>query len=154
APLDVETILKSVAKTGRLVLVDQAPRHSSAAAIIAAEVAEHGFESLRAPISMVTALDTSIPYSEPLEEYVLPNEEKIVKGWKAVLAKRVVAVKFCRASVATVAPWRAGHRSPAPTRHTAFADRAKMPATATVTGIAHEANIKDASPRTLCVSSG
>ena len=91
APLDVETIIKSVKKTGKLVLVDQAPRHSSAAAVIAAEVAEHGFEHLRAPITMVTALDTSIPYSEPLEEYVLPNEGKIIKAVKAVMAKQAVA---------------------------------------------------------------
>lgn len=91
APLDVETIVNSVKKTGKLVLVDQAPRHSSAAAVIAAEVAEHGFEHLRAPITMVTALDTSIPYSEPLEEYVLPNEEKIIKAVKAVMSKQAVA---------------------------------------------------------------
>ena len=91
APLDVDTIVNSVKKTGRLVLVDQAPRHSSAAAIIAAEVAEHGFEHLRAPIKMVTALDTSIPYSEPLENYVLPNEEKIVQAAKSVLMRQVVA---------------------------------------------------------------
>jgi len=67
APLDVDTIVASVRKTGRLVLVDQAPRHSSAAAVIAGEVAEHGFHYLKAPVKMVTALDTSIPYSEPLE---------------------------------------------------------------------------------------
>jgi pyruvate/2-oxoglutarate/acetoin dehydrogenase E1 component len=91
APLDVETIVNSVKKTGRLVLVDQAPRHSSAAAIIAAEVAEHGFEHLGAPIKMVTALDTSIPYSEPLENYVLPNEEKIVQAAKSVLMRQVAA---------------------------------------------------------------
>jgi pyruvate dehydrogenase E1 component beta subunit len=91
APLDVKTIVESVKKTGRLVLVDQAPRHSSAAAIIAAEVAEHGFEHLRAPLKMVTALDTSIPYSEPLENYVLPNEEKIIQAVRAVLSKQEVA---------------------------------------------------------------
>jgi acetoin:2,6-dichlorophenolindophenol oxidoreductase subunit beta len=91
APLDVETIVNSVKKTGRLMLADQAPRHSSAAAIIAAEVAEHGFEHLRAPIKMVTALDTSIPYSEPLENYVLPNEAKIVEAAKSVLMRQVVA---------------------------------------------------------------
>ena len=90
APLDVKTIIESVRKTGRLVLVDQAPRHASAAAIIAAEVAEHGFESLRAPIRIVSALDTSIPYSEPLENHVLPNEEKIVETVKAVLFKQAV----------------------------------------------------------------
>src|SRR5271170_5397587 len=78
APLDVKTIIESVEKTGRLVLVDQATRHASAAAIIAAEVAEHGFQALKAPIKMVTSLDATIPYSEPLENYVLPNEHKIV----------------------------------------------------------------------------
>jgi pyruvate dehydrogenase E1 component beta subunit len=85
APLDVDTILASVKKTGRLVLVDQATRHASAAAIIAAEVSERGFKSLRAPIKLVTALDTSIPYSEPLESYVLPNEDKIVQAVKSVV---------------------------------------------------------------------
>jgi acetoin:2,6-dichlorophenolindophenol oxidoreductase subunit beta len=92
APLDSDTIVRSVKKTGRLVLVDQAPRHSSAAVVIAAEVAEKGFDYLRAPITMVTALDTSIPYSEPLESYVLPNEEKIVHAVHSVVAERVVRV--------------------------------------------------------------
>ena len=92
APLDVETILKSVKKTGRLVLVDQATRHASAAAIIAAEMAERGGSALKAPVKMVTALDTSIPFSEPLESYVLPNEEKIVAAVKSVLAEQVAAV--------------------------------------------------------------
>jgi len=62
-PLDVETILHSVNKTGRLVLVDQATRHASAAAIIAAEMAERGLKALKAPVKMVTALDASIPFS-------------------------------------------------------------------------------------------
>jgi pyruvate dehydrogenase E1 component beta subunit len=91
APLDVETILKSVSKTGRLVLVDQATRHASAAAVIAAEVAEHGFQSLKAPIRLVTALDTTIPYSEPMESYVLPNEDKIVQGVKSLLGEKAAA---------------------------------------------------------------
>ena len=91
-PLDVETILKSVQKTGRLVLVDQATRHASAAAIIAAEMAEHGLKALKAPVKMVTALDASIPFSEPLESYVLPNEEKIVAAVKSVLAKQAARV--------------------------------------------------------------
>ena len=49
APLDVDTIVNSVKKTGRLVLVDQAPRHASVSAIIAGEIAEHGFHHLKAP---------------------------------------------------------------------------------------------------------
>jgi acetoin:2,6-dichlorophenolindophenol oxidoreductase subunit beta len=87
APLDIDTIVQSVKKTGRLVLVDQATRHASVAAIIAGEIAERGFQYLKAPVRMVTALDTSVPYSEPLEKYVLPNEEKIIKAVKSVLGK-------------------------------------------------------------------
>jgi acetoin:2,6-dichlorophenolindophenol oxidoreductase subunit beta len=90
-PLDVDSIVRSVAKTGRVVLVDQATRHASAAAVIAGEIAEHGFEYLKAPIRMVTGLDTSIPYSEPLEKYVLPAEDKIVEAAKSVLSKTAVA---------------------------------------------------------------
>ena len=91
APLDVNIILNSIRKTGRLVLVDQAPRHASAAAIIAAEVAEHGFDFLRAPLTMITALDTPIPYSEPLENYVIPDEGQIIDAVKSSLAKQAVA---------------------------------------------------------------
>jgi acetoin:2,6-dichlorophenolindophenol oxidoreductase subunit beta len=84
-PLDTETILASVARTGRAVLVDQATRHGSAAAIIAAEIAEHGFSSLRAPVTQVTALDATVPYSEPMEAYVLPDEAKIAAAVRGVL---------------------------------------------------------------------
>jgi pyruvate dehydrogenase E1 component beta subunit len=90
APLDVNTIVKSVKKTGRLVLVDQAPRHSSAAAVIAAEVAEKGFEHLRAPIVLVTAMDASVPYSEPMESFLLPNEDKIAHAVRSVVTERAV----------------------------------------------------------------
>jgi acetoin:2,6-dichlorophenolindophenol oxidoreductase subunit beta len=85
APLDTATILQSVEKTGRLVVVDQSTRHGSAAAVIAAEVASEGFGSLKAPIGLVTALDATIPYSEPLEAYVLPDEAKIVEAVQQVL---------------------------------------------------------------------
>jgi pyruvate/2-oxoglutarate/acetoin dehydrogenase E1 component len=81
-----------VKKTGRLVLVDQAPRHASAAIIIAGEIAELGLPYLKAPVKMVTALDTSVPYSEPLESFVLPSEEKIISAVKSVLAKQTAAV--------------------------------------------------------------
>jgi pyruvate dehydrogenase E1 component beta subunit len=92
APLDVKTILESVKKTGRLVLVDQAPRHASAAVVIAGEIAEHGLSHLKAPVKIVTALDTSVPYSEPLESFVLPSEEKIIAAVKSVLAKQAATV--------------------------------------------------------------
>jgi pyruvate/2-oxoglutarate/acetoin dehydrogenase E1 component len=90
APLDVETILASVKKTGRLVLVDQAPRQSSAAIVIAGEIAEKGFEYLRAPVALVTALDASVPYSEPMENYLLPNEEKIAQAARSTVGERAV----------------------------------------------------------------
>jgi pyruvate dehydrogenase E1 component beta subunit len=90
APLDVDTILASVAKTGRLVVVDQSTRHGSAAAVIAAEVASEGFSSLKAPIKLVTALDATIPYSEPMEEYLLPNEARIVEAVQQVVGSAPV----------------------------------------------------------------
>jgi acetoin:2,6-dichlorophenolindophenol oxidoreductase subunit beta len=90
APLDVNTIVESVKKTGRLVLVDQAPRHASAAITIAGEIAEHAFQYLKAPVRLVTAADTPVPFSEPLENYVLPNEDKIIQAVKSVLAKRAL----------------------------------------------------------------
>ncbi len=91
APLDTATILGSVEKTGHLVLVDQATRHASASAVIAAEVAEHGFGSLKAPIKQVTALDSTVPYSEPMEAYVLPDEAKIAGAVHQVLGSAPVA---------------------------------------------------------------
>jgi pyruvate/2-oxoglutarate/acetoin dehydrogenase E1 component len=77
APLDTATILASVEKTGRLVVVDQSTRHGSAAAVIAAEAASEGFSSLKAPVQLVCALDATIPYSEPMEQYLLPDAAKI-----------------------------------------------------------------------------
>jgi pyruvate dehydrogenase E1 component beta subunit len=90
-PLDTATILSSVEKTGRLVVVDQGTRHGGASGAIAAEVAEHGFGSLKAPIGQVTALDVTVPYSEPMESYVLPNEDKIAGSVRAVLGEAPVA---------------------------------------------------------------
>ena len=91
APLDTATILESVAKTGRLVVVDQATRHASAAAVIAAEVAAEGFSSLKAPVQLVTALDATIPYSEPMEAYLLPDEAKIVAAAQQAVGSAVPA---------------------------------------------------------------
>jgi acetoin:2,6-dichlorophenolindophenol oxidoreductase subunit beta len=90
-PLDTKTILESVEKTGRLVLVDQATPLGAATAHIAAKVADEGFGSLKAPIKQVTALDTTIAYSEPVEQAALPNEEKIAAAVRAVLGTAVSA---------------------------------------------------------------
>jgi pyruvate/2-oxoglutarate/acetoin dehydrogenase E1 component len=91
APLDLETILTSVEKTGRLVLVDQATRHGSFSSRIAADVAEHGFSSLKAPIVQVTALDATIPYSEAMEAFLLPDEAKVAAAVHQVLGTAPVS---------------------------------------------------------------
>jgi acetoin:2,6-dichlorophenolindophenol oxidoreductase subunit beta len=85
APLDLDTILKSVDKTGHVVLVDQATPHASVANIIAAEIAQHRFGSLKAPIVQVTAAHTTIAYSEPLEAHVIPDEGRIAAAIRSVL---------------------------------------------------------------------
>lgn len=84
-PLDTATILTSVERTGHVVLVDQATRHASVATMIAGEIAEHGFSSLRAPIKLVTALDATIAYSQPMEQFVLPDDTKIAGAVREVL---------------------------------------------------------------------
>jgi pyruvate dehydrogenase E1 component beta subunit len=89
-PLDLKTILESVEKTGHLVLVDQATRHGSASAVIAADVADEGFSALKAPIKQVTALEATIPYSKPMEEYLLPDEHKLVGAVQQVLGQAPV----------------------------------------------------------------
>jgi pyruvate/2-oxoglutarate/acetoin dehydrogenase E1 component len=91
APLDTETILSSVHKTGHAVLVDQAPRHAAASAVIAGELAEHGFSSLKAPVKQVTAHDVTVPYSQPMEAFVLPDEARIADAVREVLGTAPVA---------------------------------------------------------------
>jgi len=77
-PLDKETLLRSVQKTGRLVIVDNSHRTGSVASEIAAVVAEEGFESLRRPIQRVTTPAVHIPFSAALEKPLYPNKEGIV----------------------------------------------------------------------------
>jgi len=76
-PLDKETILASVGETNRLLIVHEDTRTGGIAGEIAAIVTESAFEDLDAPIRRVTAPDTPVPYAPPLEDYFLPNPEKI-----------------------------------------------------------------------------
>jgi acetoin:2,6-dichlorophenolindophenol oxidoreductase subunit beta len=85
APLDRDSILKSVAKCGRLVVVDVGHECCSAAAEIAAIVAEHGFWSLRAPIVRVTTPQTHIPFSPALEKGLYPTIERVVAAVRRTL---------------------------------------------------------------------
>ncbi len=89
-PLDTATILTSVEKTGHVVLVDQGTPHAAFSNVIAGEIASEGFSSLKAPIRQVTALDATIAYSEPMEAYLLPNEEKIQGAVRQVLGQAPV----------------------------------------------------------------
>jgi 2-oxoisovalerate dehydrogenase E1 component beta subunit len=77
-PLDRETIINSVKKTNKLLIVHEDTRTGGIAGEIAALVCEGAFEDLDGPIARVTALDTPTPYSPPLEEHFLPNASKIV----------------------------------------------------------------------------
>jgi 2-oxoisovalerate dehydrogenase E1 component beta subunit len=77
-PLDRDTILNSVKKANRLLIVHEDTRTGGIAGEIAAIVCEGAFDHLDAPISRITALDTPVPYSPPLEERFLPNAEKVV----------------------------------------------------------------------------
>jgi pyruvate/2-oxoglutarate/acetoin dehydrogenase E1 component len=81
-PLDKEAILKSVAKTGKLVVVHEAVRTGGFGGEIAAIVADEGFDLLNAPIKRVTAPDTPVPFSPVLERAYLPSEEKIIGAVK------------------------------------------------------------------------
>jgi pyruvate/2-oxoglutarate/acetoin dehydrogenase E1 component len=84
-PLDKETILKSVAKTGRLVIVDPAHKSCSAASEIAAIVAQEGFWDLQAPIQVVASEQVNVPYSPALEPLIYPTPEKVLAAVKIVL---------------------------------------------------------------------
>jgi acetoin:2,6-dichlorophenolindophenol oxidoreductase subunit beta len=77
-PLDRESILASVARTGRLIIVDEARDCCSAASQIAAVAADEGFELLRAPIRRITVADTPMPYAPVLEKALVPNPERIL----------------------------------------------------------------------------
>lgn len=81
-PLDKESILASVGKTGKLVIVHEAVRTGGFGGEISAIVAEEGFDLLDAPIKRVTALDTPVPFSTVLEAAFLPNEAKIMQAVK------------------------------------------------------------------------
>ncbi len=79
SPLDEDMILSSVEKTHRLVIVDEDNPRCSSAADIAALVADKGFDLLDAPIKMVTAPHTPVPFSPPLEQFYIPSPEKIAE---------------------------------------------------------------------------
>ena len=85
-PLDVETICRSVRKTHRCLVVAEETGFAGVSAEIAAQVAEHAFDYLDAPVMRVNALHTPIPFNYGCESYVLPNEDRILQAIHTLLA--------------------------------------------------------------------
>ena len=87
-PLDLETTLQSIRKTNRAVIVHEGCRRGGIGAEMASTITEEAFDYLDAPIERVGSLDVPIPYSEPLENAVIPGEEKIISAVKKVLYRK------------------------------------------------------------------
>jgi pyruvate/2-oxoglutarate/acetoin dehydrogenase E1 component len=85
SPLDEETLLSSVARTHRLVIVDEDNPRCSVATDIAALVVEKAFTELDAPIKRVTAPHTPVPFSPPLEQFYIPSPERIVAAIQEIM---------------------------------------------------------------------
>ncbi|MDR3633830.1 MAG: dehydrogenase E1 component subunit alpha/beta [Isosphaeraceae bacterium] len=87
APLDTETIAQSVAKTGRLLIVDEAFAPFGLGAEVAAQLADRGFDNLDAPIRRLNGAYTPTPYSPPLEAAIVPNVERIAGAIRDLIAE-------------------------------------------------------------------
>lgn len=85
SPLDKETILASVRKTGRLVVLHEATRTGGFGGEVAAVVMEEAFAALKAPLRRVTGPDIPVPASPPLERFYIPDEEKLVAAVREIL---------------------------------------------------------------------
>ncbi len=85
APLDKETVLASVRKTRRLVVLHEATRTGGFAGEISAIVMEEALPSLKAPLRRVTGPDIPVPSSPPLEAFYIPNEEKLASAIREIL---------------------------------------------------------------------
>jgi len=84
-PLDKQAVIKSVKKTGRVVIVSEDCKTAGVSAEIAALVAEEALDYLDAPIKRVAEPDTPIPFSPPLEQYAIPDEKAVIKAVKEVV---------------------------------------------------------------------
>jgi len=79
-PLDLDTIIESVRKTNRAVVVEEGWPHGGVGANLAALIQEQAFDYLDAPIQRVTGADVPMPYSKALEQAAMPHEEHVVKA--------------------------------------------------------------------------
>jgi len=79
-PLDLDTIIESVKKTNRAVIVEEGWPHGGVGANMAALIQEQAFDHLDAPVARVTGADVPMPYSRPLEQAAFPHEEHVVRA--------------------------------------------------------------------------
>src|SRR5438309_1117173 len=79
-PLDLDTILESVRKTNRAVVVEEGWPHGGVGANLAALIQEQAFDHLDAPVGRVTGADVPMPYSKPLEQAAFPHPEHVVQA--------------------------------------------------------------------------
>jgi pyruvate/2-oxoglutarate/acetoin dehydrogenase E1 component len=86
-PLDIATIVNSVAKTHRAVIVDEAWRTGSFAAEISAQIMERSFDELDAPVQRVCSAEVPMPYAKHLEAATLPKVEEIVNAAQAMTSR-------------------------------------------------------------------
>ncbi|HLB56435.1 MAG TPA: alpha-ketoacid dehydrogenase subunit beta [Coxiellaceae bacterium] len=84
SPIDMETILTSVEKTGRCVIISEAPRTCGVSAEIAAQLAEYALDTLKAPVQRVSGYDTVMPYAQ-LEKYYMPSAQRIIKAVEKII---------------------------------------------------------------------
>jgi pyruvate/2-oxoglutarate/acetoin dehydrogenase E1 component len=87
APLDIDTILASVHKTGRLLIVDETFAPCGIGAEIAAQVTDLAFDDLDAPVRRLNGLQTPVPYSPALEAAIVPNPKSIAQAIRDLLAE-------------------------------------------------------------------
>jgi len=87
-PLDLETILASVARTNRCVIVEEGWPHGGVGANLAALISEQAFDELDAPVARVTGADVPMPYSKPLEDIAYPHEAQVVAATLATLGEQ------------------------------------------------------------------
>lgn len=85
APWDQETVINSVKKTGRLIVVDEANPHNNAATDIASVVGDKAFDYLDGPIKCICAPNTPVPFASNLEALYLPNKDKVLKEAKELI---------------------------------------------------------------------
>ena len=86
SPLDIDTVLESVEKTGYLVCVDEASPRCNIATDVSAQVAQQAFSALKGPIGMVAPPHTPVPFSPVLEDLYIPSAAQVVAAVKRSLA--------------------------------------------------------------------